>query len=60
MKLAAISGVYGPFSDEDIRRVRELALVARAQKTAQPAKTGEPVKVSTRKRKAIASASPTP
>jgi len=31
MKLAAISGVNGPFSDEDIERVRELALVARAK-----------------------------
>ncbi len=31
MKLAAISGVSGPFSDEDIEKVRELALVARAK-----------------------------
>jgi predicted amino acid dehydrogenase len=31
MKLAAISGVNGPFSDEDIDRVRELALAARAK-----------------------------
>ena len=31
MKLAAISGVNGPFSDEDIERVRELALEARAK-----------------------------
>jgi len=31
MKLAAISGVNGPFSDEDINRVRELALAARAK-----------------------------
>ncbi len=30
MKLAAISGVNGPFSDEDIERVRERALIARA------------------------------
>jgi predicted amino acid dehydrogenase len=30
MKLAAISGVNGPFSDADIERVRELALIARA------------------------------
>ena len=30
MKLAAISGVNGPFSDDDIARVRELALAARA------------------------------
>ena len=31
MQLAAISGVHGVFSDEDIARVRELALAARAQ-----------------------------
>ncbi|MCU0924083.1 MAG: hypothetical protein MUF16_27825 [Burkholderiaceae bacterium] len=31
MKLAAISGVNGVFSDEDIARVRELALKARAK-----------------------------
>ena len=31
MKLAAISGVNGPFSDEDIERVRSLALEARAK-----------------------------
>jgi predicted amino acid dehydrogenase len=31
MKLAAISGVNGPFSDDDIKRVRELALAARAK-----------------------------
>jgi predicted amino acid dehydrogenase len=30
MKLAAISGVNGPFSDADIRRVRKLALAERA------------------------------
>ncbi len=29
MKLAAISGVNGVFSDEDIDKVRELALAAR-------------------------------
>ena len=41
MKLAAISGVNGEFSDEDIERVRELALVARAEKLpmARPATT---------------------
>ncbi len=31
MKLAAISGVNGPFTDDDIARVRELALAARAK-----------------------------
>jgi predicted amino acid dehydrogenase len=38
MKLAAISGVNGPFTDADIRRVRRLALAARAnQVAAKPA-----------------------
>ena len=60
MKLAAISGVNRPFSDEDIERVRELALAARAQKTALPGKTGQPGKVAARKHKATASPSPTP
>jgi predicted amino acid dehydrogenase len=32
MKLAAISGVNGPFSDEDIERVRERALAERARR----------------------------
>jgi predicted amino acid dehydrogenase len=41
MRLAAISGVQGPYSDEDIRRVRDLALAARApQQTAGPARAG--------------------
>jgi predicted amino acid dehydrogenase len=31
MKLAAISGVHGVFTDEDIAKVRELALAARAK-----------------------------
>ncbi len=41
MKLAAISGVNGPFSDADIRRVRRLALAARATaaRGAKPART---------------------
>jgi predicted amino acid dehydrogenase len=34
MKLAAISGVNGPFTDEDIERVRTLALEARAKQAA--------------------------
>ena len=38
MKLAAISGVNGPFSDADIRRVRKLALAARAAAAAKPVK----------------------
>ena len=51
MKLAAISGVNGPFTDEDIARVRALALAARAQMTATPAKTSRrksPVKTTSR------------
>jgi predicted amino acid dehydrogenase len=36
MKLAAISGVNGVYSDADIRRVRRLALAARAGGTAAP------------------------
>jgi len=43
MKLAAISGVNGPFSDTDIRRVRRLALAARAR-------AGEPVTKRPRRR----------
>jgi hypothetical protein len=39
MKLAAISGVNGPFSDADIERVRELALARRAERAAKPART---------------------
>jgi hypothetical protein len=38
MKLAAISGVNGPFSDEDIERVRTLALQARARRQAAQTK----------------------
>jgi predicted amino acid dehydrogenase len=36
MKLAAISGVHGPYSDDDIRRVRDLALEARAARASAP------------------------
>jgi hypothetical protein len=41
MKLAAISGVNGPFSDDDIARVRELALAARAKQAAARASAGK-------------------
>jgi len=42
MRLAAISGVNGPYSDEDIRRVRELALAARGRGSgADPAHAAE-------------------
>ncbi len=34
MKLATISGINGPFTDEDFARIRELALAARAEATA--------------------------
>jgi predicted amino acid dehydrogenase len=39
MKLAAISGVNGVYSDADIERVRELALAARAKKPARRRRT---------------------
>jgi len=43
MRLAAISGVNGPYSDEDIRRVRELALAARGHRSgAEPVYAAEP------------------
>ncbi|BDG01317.1 dehydrogenase [Anaeromyxobacter oryzae] len=45
MRLAAISGVEGPYSDEDIRRVRDLALAARA-----PRQGGEPPRAGARER----------
>lgn len=38
MKLAAISGVNGVFSDEDIARVRQLALAARARRARKAVK----------------------
>ena len=41
MKLAAISGVNGVFSDADIARVRELALAARARKPARRGKVAD-------------------
>lgn len=41
MKLAAISGVNGVFSDEDIARVRELALAARAKRARRERKAGK-------------------
>jgi hypothetical protein len=64
MKLAEISGVNGPFSDEDIERVRELALVARAKqmqaparkpaRRAAPAKKAAPAKAAPRRTRAKA------
>jgi len=52
MKLAAISGVNGPFSDADIRRVRKLALAARAQGAPTAAKAGRPKPPVARRRRA--------
>jgi predicted amino acid dehydrogenase len=47
MKLAAISGVHGPFSDADIARVRRLALAARARqgRKPKPAAATEPARL---------------
>jgi predicted amino acid dehydrogenase len=42
MKLAAISGVNGVYSDADIRRVRKLALAARAKLAATAGKPAAP------------------
>ena len=59
MKLAAISGVNGPYSDADIERVRELALAARARDAAsrEPEKAARE-KVAPRRRTAGAAAVP--
>jgi predicted amino acid dehydrogenase len=43
MKLAAISGVNGVYSEEDIQRVRELALKARAAQASQAAQPAPPL-----------------
>ena len=49
MQLAEISGVNGPYSDEDIARVRDLALAARArQQRGASAKETTPTKVAAR------------
>jgi hypothetical protein len=54
MRLAAISGVNGVFSDSDIERVRDLALAALA-KTQVASKTVTPSKrVTVRKKKPAA------
>ncbi len=54
MKLAAISGVNGVFSDEDIERVRELALAARAERARAPSKPAATVKKAATPRKKAA------
>ena len=48
MQLAAISGVNGPFTDDDIAQVRKLALAARAQAAAD---SPPPAKALTRPRR---------
>ena len=58
MKLAAISGVNGPFSDADIRRVRKLALAARAKLAVRPRRGSAAKRAVTRRRKAGSAASP--
>jgi predicted amino acid dehydrogenase len=50
MKLAAISGVNGPFSDADIRRVRKLALAEKAKRAAGAATSGTIERTVTRQR----------
>ena len=50
MRLAAISGVNGPFSDADIRRVRRLALAARAEAAAAVKKPRRPKRTVVRRR----------
>lgn len=50
MKLAAISGVNGVYSDEDIARVRELALQARAAQAAKAGRKSAAAKQPARKR----------
>ncbi len=52
MKLAAISGVNGPFSDADIRRVRKLALAARARRASTANKARVAKRTVARHRKA--------
>ena len=52
MTLAAISGVNGPFSDADIRRVRRLALAARARRAPSAPKSGSVKRARPGRRKA--------
>ena len=51
MKLAAISGVNGPFSEADIRRVRKLALAARAKRALPAKRAGSAKRTVARKRR---------
>ena len=60
MKLAAISGVNGPFTDADIRRVRRLALAARAKQAPVARKTARTLpRPATPRRKPAAKAAKT-
>jgi len=52
MSLAAISGVNGPFSDADIRRVRKLALAARAKRILPTKRTSTAKRTVARRRSA--------
>jgi len=52
MKLAAISGVNGPFCDADIRRVRKLALAARAKRALPAKRTSTAKRIVARRRSA--------
>jgi hypothetical protein len=54
MKLAAISGVHGEFSDEDIERVRTLALAARARQARRAPKSPARAAAPRSRRKAAA------
>ena len=54
MKLAAISGINGPFSDSDYRRVRRLALGARTKGASKVEKASVPTPIITRRGKAHA------
>jgi predicted amino acid dehydrogenase len=58
MKLAAISGVNGPFSDADIQRVRRLALAARAKAEPAPGKAKAKLEPATRKARATREPAP--
>jgi len=58
MELAAISGVNGPFSDADIRRVRKLALAARAKAAEAAAEAAARAKARAAARRSRAAASP--
>jgi predicted amino acid dehydrogenase len=54
MKLAAISGVNGPFSDDDIAKVRELALAARARGQRSTSKVSKAPVTEVKKRTRVA------